>query len=373
MSISKPQTAENKFFNLFKKIAPGIIDKDYLGYPCITPDENLLRDDNCKQLLFEYCYIPYEEKYFRYFDAGYKVFAEFVTLWHYFFRDLKIIDSIIEADKKFKFTETLFAEGMFAILGSKDDAKLPYEKFYKKNKLKISFSFYTTPWQYNQIDYLMKKFSYEENIVGQIIVDYLLKSRKVRVCTNPFTNKYEVVSEFDAFIEHLPFLKDPFSREEFLSKLQEEGFMPNGKYFGVELVQEQIEKGYLPSADTKIIYSRAEKSLEWKDGEFQIFLPRTMGDVYNLNHVLFRPTHADLNDNVREKWGTEVYLKNGAQYRLLMKLEDTGCCFIVKNVWLLGYAWYGINRYEYDFIMRWCKEKCIMIDWDSCNLNDFVY
>ena len=109
------------------------------------------------------------------------------------------------------------------------------------------------------------------------------------------------------------------------------------------------------------------------NNEVKIHLPKTMGDVYNLNHVLFRPTHVDLDGCVRERWSTEVYLRKGTQYRLLMRLEDIGCCFIIKGVWLPGYAWFGINRHEFDFIMRWCNKKCIMIDWDSCDLNDFVH
>lgn len=331
MGVLKQETAENQFFNLFKKIAPGIIDKDYMGYPCVALDVDFIKNNDYKQLLFEYCYIPYEEEYFKYWDAGYKIFAEFVALWHYFFRDLKVIDSIIETDTNFRFADALFADGMFAIFGSRDDSNLSYEKFLKKYKNKIEFSFYTTPWQYNQIDYLMKKFSYDENIVRQIIVDILLKNRKVKVCTKSFSNKYKFVSEFDSFYEQMP------------------------------------------SANSRIAYSKYEEALEWKDGEFQINLPKTIGDIYNLNHVLFRPTHGDLDNSVIEKVSTEVYLKKGTQYRLLIELEETDCCFIMKSAWLPGNAWYGINRYEYDFIMHWCDEKCIMIDWDRCALNDFVH
>ncbi len=342
------------FLELFTRFEHGSIVEDFNEIPCTAPDgvlEMLNESDDYERELFKLCSIPYTSTYLRYFYAGYKEFAEFLALWHYGLRNLMTIETIMKADKKYRFSDAVFDDGMFATYFDSDS----YEEKYTQT----CFSFMKKPWLYKQIRILLNHCG--EAMTVQFVTDFLRKPKMMKERYNEYIRAYKKIYVFNAIVDDIiGRSSEKFLYDIAIPRIKKDGFTKQVYSDLEESLASSLDEYHLPLPKTKITYSDEEKKLEWKYCDYTFFLPEKAGIVYRMNNKMFDATDWWHDFRVVELGAVEIFVKKGLRYKAAIELEEyEDGSFELVAIYLRNKKKDLLSITDYEALKLWCKEKKI--------------
>ena len=365
------KTIEKKdFLLLFNRIQPNSIIKDYNGIKCIAPLVDLHKLDKCDDFtkqLFILSGISDKQIYNKFYNSEYWNIADFLALWTYGFRDLNVINSVIEADKKHSFSEVVYKDGIFADYCENEkyeNIDLSNEQLRKDGKIQTCFSFIKKPWLYDQVNVLLQNTS-EQN-AGFLISEFLQHPRKMIVRKNLFYKKYKRVYIFDYLIGLIECSSKDLIDDFIIPNIKKNGLTKKVYDKILNKITEGLDDCEFPSRYEKINYSSAELQLEWEYKDYKFLLPKKYGFAYKLNNKIFSPSNEDIDVDVSDRDTTELYVKKGLKYKYIFEIvewEETGfelCNITTKNN-------KALSNDEIELISIWCKTKNVIF-----NLEQFL-
>ena len=298
------------------------------------PANIVQKDPNGVRSFIEYCGIPYTSAINRIFLQGHRKFAQLLGIWGFGYRDLKIIEMIMNIDKEMFFAEAALKYGKIS-------------SFTEDKKRRNGFHFVNMNFPLGQIN-LIKKFCDEKTSV-KLMKEIFEKGVERWDCYHSNFYLYSSLWLPDTYNYLCKLYKENAVSTDIIKKIVNEGFTKYNHDMLMNLWKELHPRGIKDFVNIEIKYSEAEKRLEYEYDGFQFKLPNDTRKLVEIGAKMNICVGHLYREKAAKKQCTIVYVERDSKYVMCIELKEIkGKFSLVQVSEFSNHKVQGLNREALD-------------------------